>query len=484
MERTTIKKDFQEKWMEVTMKKFMDEDFLLKNETAKKLYHDFAKDMPIIDYHCHLNPQETYENKKFKNITEAWLYGDHYKWRAMRSNGIDEKYITGEGEDYEKFLAFARTVPMTLGNPLYHWVHLELKRFFGVNELLNEKTAPEIWKKVNSMLEEGSFRAQDLIKNSNVKVICTTDDPTDSLIYHKKIKEDDSFNVKVVPTFRPDKGIEIQRDMFLPWLNKLEESVGVQIENYQQFLDALECRINYFHEAGGRVSDHALDYVPFAECDFIQAEKIFKKALNKEILTKIEVDMYKTHTIKFLSSSYEKHGWAMQLHINAMRNNNTRMFNKLGPDTGYDSINDSLIAAPLSRLLDSMDREGALPKTILYSLNAGDNDVLGTMTGNFQGCGIPGKIQLGSAWWFNDTRDGMKAQLKALANLGLLSRFVGMLTDSRSFLSYTRHEYFRRILCNLIGEWVDDGEFPDDMELLGNIVQGICYNNANEYFKI
>lgn len=466
------------------MKKFMDENFLLHGETATNLYHSYAKDMPIMDYHCHLSPKEIYENKKFKNITEVWLYGDHYKWKAMRSNGVDEKYITGDAEDYDKFLAFAKTVPMTLGNPLYHWVHLELQRFFGVHEILNEKTASGIWEKVNAMLNGDGFRAQDLIKNSNVKVICTTDDPVDNLEYHQKIKECKDFDVKVLPAFRPDKGVEIQKDTFLPWLKKLSEINGTSINSYQEFLEAIEKRIDFFHEIGGRVSDHALDYVPYAEAELSEVEAIFKKALNKEILTLLEVDKYKTCTLKYLSNSYEKHGWTMQLHMNAMRNNNTKMFNKLGPDTGFDSINDSNVAVPLSRLLDSMDMSGALPKTILYSSNAMDNDVIGAMLGSFQGSGIPGKIQFGSAWWFNDTKEGMITQMKSLANLGLLSRFVGMLTDSRSFLSYTRHEYFRRILCNLIGEWVDNGEFPNDMELLGNIVQGICFNNAKEYFKI
>ena len=334
------------------------------------------------------------------------------------------------------------------------------------------------------MLNGEGFRAQDLIKKSNVKVICTTDDPVDNLEYHKKIKQCKDFDVKVLPTFRPDKGVEIQKDTFLPWLERLSEVYGSSINNYKEFLAAIEKRINFFHEIGGRVSDHALDYVPYAEADLSEVEAIFKKAINGEALTLIEVDKFKTYTLKFLSNSYENHGWTMQLHMNAMRNNNTKMFNKLGADTGFDSINDSNVAVPLSRLLDSMDKAGALPKTILYSLNAMDNDVLGAMIGNFQGSGIPGKIQFGSAWWFNDSKEGMISQMKSLANIGQLSRFVGMLTDSRSFLSYTRHEYFRRILCNLIGEWVDNGEFPHDMELLGNIVQGICFNNAKEYFKI
>ena len=466
------------------MEKFMNENFLLSNQTAVELYHDYAKVMPIMDYHCHLNPKEIYENKQFKNITEIWLYGDHYKWRAMRSNGIDEKLITGDGSDYDKFLAFAKTVPMTLGNPLYHWVHLELQRYFGIQEVLNEKTAPAIWEKVNEMLKSDGFRVKDLIKKSNVKVICTTDDPIDSLEYHQKIKEDKEFGVKVLPAFRPDKGVEISRGFFLPWFEKLVEVNGKAINSYKEFLEALEGRINYFHENGCRISDHALDSVPYEEATLEEVEIIFAKALRKEILTLVETEKYRTFTLKFLSGIYTRLGWTMQFHMNAMRNNNTTMFNKLGADVGFDSINDSSVAYPLSRLLDSIEKESTLPKTILYSLNALDNDVIATMLGNFQGSGIQGKIQFGAAWWFNDTKEGMITQMKSLANLGLLSRFVGMLTDSRSFLSYTRHEYFRRILCNLIGEWVENGEFPKDMELLGNIVKGICYNNAKEYFKI
>ena len=466
------------------MKSFMNENFLLSNETAVELYHKYAKAMPIMDYHCHLNPKEIYDNKQFKNITEVWLYGDHYKWRAMRSNGIDEKLITGDGSDYDKFLAFAKTVPMLLGNPLYHWVHLELQRFFGIEEVLNEKTAPGIWEKANKMLNNEGFSAKDLIKKSNVKIICTTDDPIDSLEYHQKIKEDKAFNVKVLPAFRPDKGVEISRGFFLPWLEKLVQINGKAINSYKEFLNALEARVNYFHENGCRISDHALDSVPYEEATLEEIEVIFAKALKRETLTSVETDKYRTNTLKFLGGLYSKLGWTMEFHMNAMRNNNTAMFKKLGADVGFDSINDSSIAYPLSRLLDSIETESTLPKTILFSLNALDNDVIGTMLGNFQSSGIPGKIQFGPAWWFNDNKEGMIAHMKSLANLGLLSSFVGMETDSRSFLSYTRHEYFRRIMCNLIGEWVENAEFPCDMELLGSIVQGICYDNAKEYFKI
>ncbi|WP_166241931.1 glucuronate isomerase [Paenibacillus turpanensis] len=465
------------------MKKFMDENFLLSNDTAVSLYHDYAKTMPIIDYHCHLSPQEIYENKTYKNITEVWLYGDHYKWRAMRSNGVEENLVTGDASDYDRFLAFAKTVPMTIGNPLYHWSHLELQRYFDVYELLNEQTAPAIWEKVNAQLNSEGFGARDFITKSNVKVVCTTDDPTDTLEYHLKLKEDTSFECQVLPSFRPDKGLEINRATFLPWIQKLAEVSGLTIENYDQLLAALEARVEFFHSVGGRVSDHALDYVPYAEATKEEAASIFAKALKGETVSNEEEQKYKTYTLVFLGKLYAKHDWAMQFHINALRNNNTRMFRKLGPDTGWDSINDTNIAVPLARLLDALDTENQLPKTILYSLNPVQNHILGTMIGNFQGGGVAGKIQFGSAWWFNDTKEGMIAQMKSLADLGLLSRFVGMLTDSRSFLSYTRHEYFRRILCNMIGEWVENGEFPNDKALLGEVVQNICYNNAKEYFQ-
>jgi glucuronate isomerase len=463
---------------------FLDDNFLLYNDTAVKLYHEFAKQMPIIDYHCHLSPQEIFENKTYKNITEIWLYGDHYKWRAMRANGFEEKYVTGgEGvSDYDRFLAWAKTVPMTIGNPLYHWSHLELQRYFGITELLNEQNAPAIWEKANAQLTGAGFGARDLITKSNVKVVCTTDDPTDSLEYHIKIKDIKDFDCQVLPSFRPDKGLEINRAGFVQWIGKLAEVAGQEISSYDQLLTALESRVRFFHSVGGRVSDHALDYVPYAETTKEEAAAIFAKALQGQAVSLEEEKKYKTYTLLFLGKLYAELDWAMQFHINAHRNNNTRMFGKLGPDTGFDSINDSTLAQPLVRLLDALNNENAIAKTILYSLNPKDNFVLATIIGSFQGGGIPGKIQFGSAWWFNDTKDGMIDQMENLANAGLLSRFVGMLTDSRSFLSYTRHEYFRRILCNLLGEWVEKGEAPNDTELLGSIVQNVCYNNANEYF--
>jgi glucuronate isomerase len=462
----------------------MDENFLLSNGTAENLYHNFAKDMPIIDYHCHLNPKEIFEDKKFKNITEAWLYGDHYKWRAMRSNGIDEKYITGDGSDYDKFMAWAKTMPMTIGNPLYHWTHLELQRFFGIYEVLNEKTAPAIWEKVNGLLNSEGFSARGLIKKSNVAALCTTDDPIDSLEYHIKLKEDKEFDVLVLPTLRPDKGLLVNKDTFIPWVEKLAQVSEKNIENYDAFLEAFEARVRFFHSVGCRLSDHGLDSIAYEDATKEEVSAIFARALNGEKFSVKEESQFRTYTLKFLGRLYSELGWTMQLHIAATRNNNTRMFNKLGPDTGFDAINDEQIAYSVSRLMDSLEVDNALPKTILYTLNPKDNYVLGTTLGCFQGTEIPGKIQFGSAWWFLDNKEGMIEQMKVLASVGLLSRFVGMLTDSRSFLSYTRHEYFRRILCNLLGEWVENGEVPADMELLGSIVQGICYNNAKEYFAI
>ena len=459
----------------------MDENFLLSTDTAMTLYNTYAKDLPIIDYHCHLSPQEIYENKTFQNITEAWLNGDHYKWRAMRANGIEEELITGGAKDYDKFLAWSGTIPMTIGNPLYNWTHLELQRFFDVYDILNEETAPSIWEEVNRKLTGGGFGARDLIKKSKVEVICTTDDPIDTLEYHAKIKDDSDFDVKVLPSFRPDKALEINLDGYLLWVEKLGGVSGIQISDYDDFLNALQSRIEYFHSNGCRISDHALNTLMYQETTEEEAANIFTKALTGQKISKDEEKKYKSYTLTFLGKQYAKHEWAMQFHIQAMRNNNTKMYKQLGPDTGFDSINDGQIAEPLSLLLDALAREDALPKTILYSLNPKDNYVIGSLIGNFQG-GVPGKIQFGTAWWFNDQKDGMLEQMRALSNLGLFSRFIGMLTDSRSFLSYTRHEYFRRIVCELIGGWVENGEVPNDMKMLGDIVQGICYQNAKEYF--
>ena len=463
-------------------KTFLGKNFLLGSETAEKLYHQYAKDLPIIDYHCHLSPQEIYENKTFRNLTEAWLGGDHYKWRVMRACGIDEERITGGADDYDKFLAWAKVVPQLLGNPLYHWTHLELQRFFGIDELLNEETAPIIWEQANAQLQSEGFGARDLITKSKVTVVCTTDDPADSLEYHLKIKELEGFDTLVLPSYRPDKFLEINRDTFKPWLAKLEAAAGKSIQRYGTLLDVLRERIDFFHEAGGRVSDHALDTLEYEEATLEEVEAIFAKALSQGSVTPEEERKYKSYTMVFLGKEYAARGWAMQLHIHALRNTNTAMLRRLGPDTGYDAINDGPLAEALARLLDAIEQESGLPKTILYSLNPNDYWALASIMGSFQGGGVPGKIQFGTAWWFNDNKDGMIQQMHTLANFGVLSQFIGMLTDSRSFLSYTRHEYFRRLLCDVLGDWVERGEAPEDYALLGRIVTDICYGNAKRYF--
>lgn len=453
--------------------KFINEDFMLQTQTAKKLYHEFAEKLPIIDYHCHLNPQMIAENHRFRNLTELLLGGDHYKWRAMRSNGIDERYITGDADDYEKFLKWAQTLPFCIGNPLYHWTHLELKRYFGIDETLSPKTAENIWSTCNKMLTEEDFSARSLIAKSNVEVVCTTDDPADDLGYHNRLQQE-KFAVNVLPTFRPDKAVEIGKDSFLPYIK------AQNITSYNDLLKWLHDRIEYFHRCGCRLSDHALESVPFAQGN---AKAVFEKVVSGQEITAHEQEIFKTSLLQFFAQEYAARNWTMQLHIGALRNNNTLMLQRLGADTGFDSINDLSIAAALSQLLNSMEIQNYLPKTILYSLNPKDNYVLGTMLGNFQKSPTRGKIQLGSGWWFNDQRDGMVEQMKALANLGVLGSFVGMLTDSRSFISYTRHEYFRRILCNLIGGWVENGEYPEDYDILKRLIEDISYYNAKKYFS-
>ena len=449
---------------------FINDNFMLKNEPAKKLYA-MVKDLPIIDYHCHLQPKQIAENYQFKNAFDLFLGGDHYKWRQMRSNGIDEEYVTGGADEYEKFKAFARTMPYLIGNPLYHWTHLELKRYFDIDEVLTEESCERIWNKVNECLAKPEFSAQNLIKRSNVEIICTTDDPIDTLEYHAALK---NFSTKILPTFRPDKAVEIGKETFLPYIN------AVGITSYEQLEKWIVERINYFDSFGCRLSDHALEYVPFAIGD---AKAAFDKKLAGEELTECEIDAFKTAILKVCAKEYTRLGWTMQLHIGALRNNNRRMYEKLGADTGFDSINDLCIAEKLSAFMNNLEYDDCLPKTILYTLNPKDNYVLGTMLGNFQKAPTAGKIQFGSGWWFNDQRDGMVAQMRALGNLGMLSRFVGMLTDSRSFVSYPRHEYFRRIMCNIIGTWVEDGEYPEDYERLYEIVRAIAYNNAKNYFN-
>lgn len=469
------------------MTPFMNEDFLLTNETAKKLFHTTAKDAPIIDYHCHLSPKEIAEDKRYRSITEVWLGGDHYKWRQMRTNGVPESLITGDADDYTKFLAFAAMVPKAIGNPLYHWTHLELKRYFNIDEVLSEDNAADIYERTNAIVQSEGFSARQLIKASNVEAICTTDDPIDDLKYHAQLAEDASFDVKVLPTFRPDKAINIDLPTFMPWLKTLSDITGAAITSLDDLLTALTARVDYFHDHGCRLSDHALDTVDYAllnETSLTEADKALTTVLAGGSLSQSELTNYKSVLINHLGKQYAKRQWVMQLHIGALRNNSRRMLDTLGPDTGFDSINDTVFAEALSALLDDLDSSDELPKTIIYVLNPRDNYVIGTLIGNFQGGGIAGKIQFGSGWWFCDQRDGMIQQMKSLANLGLLSRFVGMLTDSRSFLSYTRHEYFRRILCNLIGEWVESGEYPNDEAQLALIVEDICINNARAYFNL
>lgn len=464
------------------MKKFMDQDFLLRSDTAKHLFHDYAENMPIVDYHCHINPQEIYEDRKFDNITQVWLGGDHYKWRQMRSNGIDEKYITGDGSDWEKFLAYAKTLDKAIGNPLYHWSHLELQRFFDYDGILSEKTAREVWDMANKKLAQDDMSVRNLIKKSNVKLLATTDDPVDDLKWHKLLREDDSFDVQVLPAWRPDKAVNINKPDFNDYMDQLAKVSSVEIKTFEDVKKALAKRLDFFAENGCSVSDHGLDYVVYQPASNEEIESIFAKKRNGEELSAREADMYKTALLQFLAGEYKKRNWVMQLHYGCLRNNNTPMFDNLGPDTGYDSISNYAPADQLTGFLNSVESSTGLPKTILYSLNPADDELIGTVIGCFQNSDAVGKIQQGSAWWFNDNKSGMEKQMTSLANLGLLGNFVGMLTDSRSFLSYPRHEYFRRIMANLIGQWVEDGEFPNDDELLEPIVKGISYGNAVRYF--
>lgn len=464
------------------MNKFMDKDFLLDTDMAKKLFHEYAEDMPICDYHCHLSPKEIYENQPPENISQLWLSGDHYKWRAMRSCGVEEKYCTGDATPREKFEKFAYTLQYCIGNPLYHWAHIELQRYFGIDTPLNAKTADEIYDRANKAIAEGDFRSQSLIMRSNVKIVCTTDDPVDDLKYHKLLKDVDGFDCKVLPSFRPDKALNAHLDGFADYIKILGDAAGVEIKSYKDVIKALLARADYFNEVGCKVSDQAFDYPPYSPADDREIEAVFQKAMNGEKITMQECDKYRTPVLLALGKKYKQLGWAMEIHIGAMRNNNTLMFEKLGADTGFDSVGDCEVAAPLSRFLDALNKEDNLPKTILFNLNDKDNTVLGTMLGNFQSADAESKIQFGPAWWFLDTMDGMINQMKTLGNLGVLGKFVGMETDSRSFTSYGRHEYFRRIMCSLIGRWVEDGWYACDMDILKEIVCGICYNNAIKYF--
>ena len=464
------------------MKAFMDEDFLLQTEVAKKLYHDYAAKMPVLDYHCHINPREIAEDRQFENITQVWLGGDHYKWRFMRSCGVDEKYITGDASDKEKFMKWAECLGKAIGNPLYHWSHLELQRYFGFNGALSRKNAEEVWNLCNEKLAQPSMSARNIIKQSNVTLICTTDDPVDSLEWHKKIAEDDSFDVAVLPAWRPDKAMKLEKPDYTDYISKLSSVSGVAIKTFEDLKKALVIRIEFFASMGCCVSDHALEYVMYEPATDAQIEAIFAKAMAKETITRQEEMQFKTAFMTFVSGEYNKRNWVLQLHYGCKRDNNKPMFAKLGPDTGYDCINNYAPSAQTADFLNHLIEKDSLPKTILYSLNPNDNQAIGTILGCFQNSDAVAKIQQGSAWWFNDHKTGMQEQMISLANLGNLSGFVGMLTDSRSFLSYTRHEYFRRILCNLFGNWVENGEFPEDYDILGEIVQNISYNNAVNYF--
>lgn len=465
------------------MNGFMDKDFLLDTDCAKKLYHEYCENLPVCDYHCHLSPKEIYENKQPEDISQLWLAGDHYKWRAMRSCGVDESYCTGDKSGREKFEKFAYTLQYAIGNPLYHWAHIELQKYFGINTPLSAKTADEIYNRANAAIASGDFRPQTLIKKSNVKIVCTTDDPADDLKYHALLAAQKDFDCKVLPGFRPDKALGIELPGFAEYINKLGESAGIKIGSYKDVIAALLARIDVFNAAGCRVSDHAFSYMPYVQDSEEQIEASFERAMNGEKISQRDIDAYKTAVMQALGEKYHSLGWAMEIHIGAMRNNNSKMFAALGPDTGFDSVGDDKTAYMLSRFLDSLCNRDKLPKTVLFNLNSKDNIVLATMLGNFQSSEVESKIQFGPAWWFLDTMDGMTQQLKCLANLGILGKFIGMETDSRSFTSYGRHDYFRRILCRLIGRWVEDGWYADDPEMLKEIVCGISYYNAIKYFN-
>ena len=460
----------------------MDNDFLLSNDTAKTLYHDYAAKMPVLDYHCHINPQEIYEDRKFDNITQVWLGGDHYKWRQMRSNGVDEKYITGDASDREKFQKWAETMPKLIGNPLYHWSHLELQKYFGYTGFLNGDTAEEVWNLCNAKLQESSMTVRNIIKQSNVTLICTTDDPVDTLEWHDKIAADSTFDVQVLPAWRPDKAMNIEKPTFVPYIAKLSEVSGVEIKDLDSMKKALQVRMDYFAKRGCLVSDHALEYVMYAPASEAELNEIFVKGISGQAITRAEELKYKTAFMLFVAKEYHKRGWVMQLHYGCKRDNNALMFEKLGADTGFDCINNYAPSSEMADFLNALSASDEVPKTVLYSLNPNDNASIGSIIGCFQDPTMAGKIQHGSAWWFNDHKIGMTEQITSLANLGCLGNFIGMLTDSRSFISYTRHDYFRRILCDIFGSWVENGEYPADMKSLKSLVEDISYNNAVRYF--
>lgn len=463
------------------MRKFMDQDFLLSNETAKHLYHDYASKMPIIDYHCHLSPQEIYEDRTFETITQVWLGGDHYKWRIMRAHGVEEKYITGDGDDRTKFRKWAETVSMAIGNPLHHWSHLELRNFFDYQGVLNEDTADEVYDLCNEKLK--TMSARKMIEMSNVTHLCTTDDPVDDLHWHRLIKEDESFKVTVLPAWRPDKAMNIAADTYPDYIAKLSDVSGIQIDSYQALIDALRARIEFFAENGCTVSDHGMENVAYVPASKEEIEAIFTKRMSGEKVSSLEERKFRTAFLTDLGREYAKRNWVMQLHYGVIRDNNKKVFRALGPDAGIDSIGSSAPMSELAYFLNGLAETDELPKTIVYSLNPIDNAAIETIIACFQEGPAVSKMQHGAAWWFNDHKLGMIEQMTSLANEGMLADFVGMLTDSRSFLSYARHEYFRRILCDLVGTWVENGEYPDDEKALKKIIEGISYNNAKRYFE-
>ena len=467
-----------------TAKAFMDSDFLLSTETARTLYHNYAAELPIIDYHCHVSPKEIWEDKRFENLTQLWLSGDHYKWRLMRWNGIPEKYITGNASDYDKFLKFAACLPRAIGNPMYHWCHLELKRYFGYEGILNADTAPEVWRIAEEALKSPELSVRSIIKKSRVAFIGTTDDPTDDLIYHEKLAADPTFDVIVAPTFRPDKAIHIHKAGWREYIQKLSDTLGMEIRGVADLTQALNLRMAHFASHGCRAADLGMDYMVYRPISRDAADAIFTKAMSGRPLSEEETAGYMTYLLLYCGAECARLGWVMQIHCNCLRNPNSKRFAELGPDTGFDCIGPDRGSEAMAGLLNWLDARDLLPKTILYSLRESDNAYLAVLAGAFQGEGVPGKVQHGSAWWFNDHIPGMRKQLTDLAAVGILGNFVGMLTDSRSFLSYTRHEYFRRILCELMGQWVESGEYPQDMDTLGGLIKDICFQNAERYFGL
>lgn len=466
------------------MREYMDADFLLRNEVSRRLYHQYAEQMPIIDYHCHLSAKDIWENRPAENLTQLWLGDDHYKWRLMRQNGEPEELVSGNGGDWERFLAFARTLPYAAGNPVYHWTHLELQRYFGIREPLSEATAARIWEETKRILSDGQHTPRSFIEQSHVYALCTTEDPADTLEYHEKLAGLLDFSTKVLPAIRPDAALAIEKAGWRAYMDRLGVSAGIVIDSLEALKRALLIRMDAFAACGCVASDHGFEYMPYARLSETELEAVFGKAMQGEPLTQTECDGYKTGLLLWLAAEYRRRGWAMELHVGALRDANQRGVHTVGEAKGYDTVGDAEVAIPLSRFLNALEERNELPKTILFNLNEKDNTVLNALTGTFHEAGVPGKVQFGTAWWFQDHKDGMLRQLHTLADHGLLGRFIGMLTDSRSFLSYTRHEYFRRILCGFLGELVDEGEYPDDEAMLETMVKGICFENAKAYFGL